>query len=175
MREIIENILEKYELVLIKVDDVSSLPISYRTVYMCKFGCDQYGKYPSCPPNTGTPEEIRAFWDSYKKFILVTTKYTWDALSFDEYKRKFQISLINIQKELLTKGWFYAFALFPGSCRLCKECGMPSLCYRPSDVRPAVSGMGVNMMLYLQRLKNELALLNIPLHIERLFSIILLE
>jgi len=155
------------------IDSVKHLPISIRPLYMCKFGCPEYGKYPSCPPYTGSFDDILRFWESYNAFVLVTTTYEFDD-DFDAYKRNFQYKLINIQKRLQGSNFPYAFAMFPGSCRLCKVCGMPKECYRPWDIRPSVSGMGVELLRYLQQKASKINKVNIYLHTRRLFSIILL-
>ncbi|NOZ92553.1 MAG: hypothetical protein GXO59_04705 [Dictyoglomi bacterium] len=158
----------------ISIDEISHLPISIKPLYMCKFGCKEYGNYPSCPPYTGTYEDIVRFWQSYSRFVLVTTQDEFDE-DFDMYKRNFQYKLINIQRKLRDMGFYYVFPLFPGSCRLCKVCGMPHECYRPQDVRPSVSAMGVELISYLQERTSEIDKVNIYLHTRRLFSIILLE
>jgi len=168
------TIIEKGRLTPAFIDRVESLSISIRPLYMCKFGCPEYGKYPSCPPYVGSIHENRAFVREYEYFVLVTTPEEFGD-DFDGYKRMYQERLLNIQKDLIKAGYFYAFALFPGSCRLCKVCGMPDTCYRRSDVRPSVSAMGIELLPYLQSKETVLQKLNISLHTRRLFSIIFLE
>ncbi len=179
--DLVFQIVREGELLPLWIDEISNLPVSIRPLYQCKYGCSEYGRYPSCPPHTGTFDEITRFIKSYKWFILVTTENTFlyetdiTISAFDEYKRVFQEKLINIQKALYGVNLFHAFPLFPGSCSLCPVCGMPERCFRPQDVRPAVSAMGIELIDYLQEREHKLGKLNIPLHTDRLFSIILLE
>ena len=180
-KELVFQVIREGGLLPVYADEIRNLPISIRPLYQCKFGCSEYGKYPSCPPNTGAFDDIKRFVKTYKWFIVVTTESTFRYNSdfylqeFNSYKRVFQEKLINIQKVLYSMGFFHAFPLFPGSCKLCATCGMPERCFRPQDVRPAVSAMGIELMDYLQMRRHILDKLNIPLHTNRLFSIILLE
>jgi len=149
-------------------DKVEHLDISSRPIYMCRFGCPEYGKYLSCPPYTGTFDEKLSFWNAYEVFVLVTTENSFTSESFKDYKRHFQQKLVSVEKKLRASGFWYAFALFPGSCSLCDICSMPQECVRPQDVRPALSGMGVEVINYMLKM-------NISLHTNKLFSIILLD
>lgn len=149
-------------------DKVENLDISSRPLYMCRFGCPEYGKYLSCPPYTGSFDEKLSFWNAYEVFILITTKDSFTSESFIEYKRYFQQKLVSVEKKLRASGFWYAFALFPGSCSLCDICRMPQECVRPHDVRPALSGMGIEIIKYMRKM-------NISLHTNKLFSIILLD
>ena len=180
-KDLVFKIVREGGLLPVSIDEVRNLRVSVRPLYQCKFGCPEFGKYPSCPPNTGTFDDIKRFVETYKWFILVTTEGTFRYNSdssmqeFNSYKRVFQERLINIQKSLYGIGLFHAFPLFPGSCKLCTVCGMPERCFRPQDIRPAVSAMGIELMDYLQMQSHILEKLNIPLHTSRLFSIIFLE
>ena len=164
----VHKIIVSENLYPIMKDKVEHLYISSRPLYMCRFGCPEYSKYPSCPPHTGTFNEKLSFWHAYQLFILVTTEDSFTSSSFMEYKRHFQRKLISVERKLRASGLWYAFALFPGSCSLCKLCEMPNRCLRPQDVRPALCGMGVEIIKYMREM-------NISLHTNKLFSIILLD
>ena len=99
----------------------------------CQFGCDGYGYALTCPPNSPTPEQTRRMLGDYKYAILVRGDESSDI-------RKIVTTL---EREIFLDGYYKAFAMASGPCRLCAKC--PQFCTHPEQARPSMEACGIDV------------------------------
>jgi predicted metal-binding protein len=96
---------------------------------MCKDNlCGRYGKNYKCPPDIGTPENLKNETLSYETVILIQTIYPIeDSYDFEGMRDGGEIHFENIGKTLNYIKENLTFdnilALGAGGCDLCKKCG----------------------------------------------------
>lgn len=79
--------------------------------------------------------------------MAVIVKIEIDMSNFEGEKREALTYLLKKEKDFFTEGCPFAFALFPGSCNLCEECGFATgeKCPHPTRVRPSVDAVGIEI------------------------------
>jgi len=119
----------------------------------CKYGCENYSKCYSCPPNSVAPEKMRKILKEYKRGILVASK-TKDL----DAQRQFRAALIEMERELFLTKYYKAFALVPCACNTCDKCAVHDGkgCRNPNDSRPCIEGTGIDVFNLVSKYKKSL-------------------
>jgi len=116
--------------------------------WKCHFGCPEYGKGHMCPPDSPTPEQTRALLDCYNRAILFhleapKTPDRW------EISKKYTDMLIDLEAEMFKDGYYKAFVLLVGPCRICKagECAKlrGDYCTFGYRARPCMEACGIDV------------------------------
>jgi predicted metal-binding protein len=120
-----------------KIIAASSVKTAPWVRYKCQFGCDGYGGCLTCPPNSPTPEQAQKIIDSYSKAILIHTPSGWKA----------DISGIvsKLEREAFLAGYYKAFGMGAGPCRLCRICDWKNGCRHADKARPAMEACGIDV------------------------------
>lgn len=139
-------------LAFMKAVPAEMLQFDERAKYMCKFGCKNYNRKHSCPP-----ESLKAFGKinehNYKWAILFATTHQ----IHKEYTR-YQIKALNQQKEfeiqricsqvgdILDFSGIDHLLLSGGPCRQCRECSMTygEVCKKPQLKRISMEAVGID-------------------------------
>jgi predicted metal-binding protein len=112
----------------------------------CQFGCPLHGKGYCCPPHTPTPEQTRALVDSYHRAILFHIEAPKAPERGKRFRQFFEM-LTDLEEEMFKDGYYKAFVLLAGPCRLCRECakltGDP--CLFADRARPSMEGCGIDV------------------------------
>lgn len=113
----------------------------------CMFGCGDYGRNASCPPNVPSVAECRRFFDEYsvaavfrfeKKVDQPQDRFAWT--------KKVNQGLLGLEREVFLAGYQKTFLLFMDSCYLCAECpGVREECKNPRQARPSPEAMAVDV------------------------------
>ena len=113
----------------------------------CMFGCSEYGKNATCPPNVPTISECERFFREYKKAIVFHFEKAFDNPD-DRHQWTPEINkkLLALERETFLSGFQKAFLLFMDSCNLCNNCtGKRNECNKPKGARPTPEAMGVDL------------------------------
>jgi predicted metal-binding protein len=105
--------------------------------YKCQFGCDGFGECLTCPPYSPGPEQTQKIIDSYSKAILIHTPSGWKADISDIVSK--------LEKEAFLAGYYKAFAMGAGPCRLCQECNLKGGCRHADKARPSMEACGIDV------------------------------
>ena len=113
----------------------------------CRFGCGDYGRNASCPPNVPTVPECRRFFDEYESGVIFHfSKTLEDPEQRHAWSRGVNEGLLALERAVFLSGRRKAFLLFMDSCALCPSCaGSRQECARPRSARPTPEGMGVDV------------------------------
>lgn len=116
---------------------VSSVATGAWVRYKCQFGCSGFGESLTCPPYSPVPEETQKILDSYRYAILIHTK--------GRAKKDISKIVLQLEKEAFFAGYYKAFAMGAGPCRLCADCSLKTSCRHPEDARPSMEACGIDV------------------------------
>jgi predicted metal-binding protein len=103
----------------------------------CQYGCPGFGEGLTCPPHTPSPGQTRAVLDSYKKAILLHCK--------SGSLHDISDIVFKIEKAAFLAGFYKAFGMGAGPCRLCVKCNVKVRCRRPYQARPSMEACGIDV------------------------------
>jgi predicted metal-binding protein len=107
----------------------------------CQFGCHRYGQGHCCPPHTPTPAEMRRILDSYTHAILLHRNWKEGVLRIDE----FNDAAVDLELALFLDGYYKAWSMGSGPCRLCEKCNISGQCVHGSKARPSMEACGIDV------------------------------
>lgn len=133
------------EILEIGVDGVKGIaPRSVVTVewvqMKCQYGYPGFGKSLCCPPHTPTPGVTRKVIDSHQKAILLHRK-----LLKGEKAKSFNEAIMNVEVKIFLDGYYKAWSMGSGPCRLCKECDPTTSCEHGFEARPSIEACGIDV------------------------------
>lgn len=101
----------------------------------CQYGCSGFGSSLCCPPYTPTPEEMQEVVDSYEKAIL-----------FEAGRGGARKIAAELERHVFLSGYYKAFGLGSGPCRLCdEECTFEEGCRHSREARPSMEACGIDV------------------------------
>ena len=100
----------------------------------CQFGCGGFNSSLCCPPHTPKPEETRKAIACYRRALLIHCKGDVRPTSL----------VAKLEREIFLAGFYKAFGLGAGPCRLCKRCNLED-CTRPEEARPSMEACGIDV------------------------------
>ena len=101
--------------------DTQSIVFDHRSFLKCRFGCNRWGRYWTCPPHMSiSPETFMEAYAKYSKALIIQTADP----------QKGQDVTLAIEKEaMLTGNSPFAFAMV--LCVQCETCAYPEPCLSP--------------------------------------------
>jgi predicted metal-binding protein len=116
----------------VRTDDIV---FDARSYLKCRFGCNRWGKYWTCPPHLDvSPERFMDAFAQYHRAIIIK--------SVDP--KVGQAVTVAIEKEaMLAMGCSFAFAMV--LCVECEECAYPDPCLYPHLARPSMDAYGIDI------------------------------
>jgi len=123
-----------------KIIDPGSIVTAEWVRMKCQFGCPGFGMSLCCPPHTPTPEVTRKVMDSYQKAILLHRR-----LKKDEGSKILNDIIVRLEIEMFLDGYYKAWSMGSGPCRLCKECDTTGPCKHGYMARPSMEACGIDV------------------------------
>jgi predicted metal-binding protein len=113
----------------------------------CTFGCGEYGRNATCPPNTPGVAECRRFFDEYQTGVVFHfPKAVERPEDRHAWSRQLNQELSKLERDVFLAGYPKAFLLMMDSCGLCAECAaVRSECKNPRQARPTPEAMAVDV------------------------------
>lgn len=128
----------------------------------CLYGCDEYGRTASCPPNVPSVSECDRFFREYRRAVVFhfekevakpEDRFAWT--------RKVNLKLLKLEREVFLSGYEKAFLLFMDSCNICAECtGKKEICKQPKMARPTPEAMAVDVYATVRQMGYPIAVLS---------------
>lgn len=113
----------------------------------CLYGCDEYGKTATCPPNAPSVGECERFFREYRRAVVFHFKKKV-AKPEDRFAwtRKVGLKLLKLEREVFISGYEKAFLIFMDSCNICADCtGVKQTCKQPKLARPTADALAVDV------------------------------
>ena len=120
----------------------------------CMFGCSEFGRNATCPPNVPSVPECREFFEEYTRAAVFHFAKAVDAPEDrHEWSRGVNTALLALERDVFLAGNQKAFLLFMDSCGLCKKCsGDREECKEPRSARPTPEAMAVDVFSTVRRI-----------------------
>ncbi len=111
------------------------------------FGCGNYGKSASCPPNVPSVSECKQFFDEYTAAVIFHFEKAVDEpQDRHAWSKGVNQALLKLERDVFLSGYHKAFLLFMDSCPLCDSCSdSRAECKHPRSARPAPESMAVDV------------------------------
>lgn len=103
--------------------------------WKCQYGCGGYEGCLTCPPHSPPPAETREVLKEYKKALLIHG---------DDHTDVSEIA-VKVELEAFLSGYYKAFGLGSGPCRLCSSCDVDGECRKPKRARPSMEASGIDV------------------------------
>jgi len=157
-----------------KVIDPHSVVTAEWVRVKCQFGCPRFGMSLCCPPFSPTPEVTRRILDSYQKAILLHQQIK-TAQKRRELTNHFNGVLVDLEVEIFLDGYFKAWSMGSGPCRLCKECDTQSPCRYGYRARPSMEACGIDVFTTARQSGFPIEVVRSQEDIANLYGLILVE
>ena len=113
----------------------------------CTFGCAEYGKNATCPPNVPSVSECRRFFDEYSTAVIFHfEKMVDEPEDRHAWSKGVNQELLKLERAVFLTGYEKAFLLSMDSCCLCADCpGVREACKHPRSARPSPESMAMDV------------------------------
>jgi len=120
----------------------------------CMFGCGEYGKNASCPPNTPSVNECRSLFREYSEGVVFHFEKKLERPEErHEWAKHINERLLRLEREVFLAGNPKVFLLFMDSCNICKSCGEQRVkCLNKRSARPTPEAMAVDVFSTVKKL-----------------------
>jgi predicted metal-binding protein len=143
----LEALFEKHGYFDLKWIHPKDIVVSQWVRMKCTFGCGEFGRNATCPPNTPSVAECRRFFDDYSTAVILRFEHKV-AKPEDRHawSREVNQELLKLEKAVFLAGYEKAFLLFMDSCCICAECpGVRTQCQNARSARPSPEAMAVDV------------------------------
>jgi predicted metal-binding protein len=125
-----------------KLIDTEQIIFDPRSHLKCRFGCNRWGRFWTCPPHmTLSQEKFMDAFSKYKKGIIIKTT---------DPKAGQEVAVAIEKEAMLSYGCQFAFAM--ALCVQCEGCAYPEPCLYPHLARPAMDAYGMDIVKTLEPL-----------------------
>lgn len=145
--EQIEALFNKHGCTDFKWIDPQDIVICQWVRMKCMFGCGDYGRNASCPPNVPSVSECRQFFNEYKTGAIFHFAKAVDKPE-DRFlwTREINQGLVSLERDIFLSGYQKAFVLVIDSCTVCEECtGKREECKSPQMARPTPEAIAIDV------------------------------
>ena len=111
----------------------------------CLYGCDDGGKYRTCPPNAPPVDQIRRVVGEFERAILLEVGPLSGAENSDPESRRLNETGLAMERELFLAGFHKAWLMGAGPCDICGACTRGEDCPTPERARPSMEGCGLDV------------------------------
>ena len=120
----------------------------------CLFGCPEYGRTASCPPQVPEVDACRRFFRDYRQAVVFHfQKRVAKPQDRFSWTRSVNRELLKLEREVFLRGAEKAFLLFLDSCNLCPECSSQrQTCKLPKMARPTPDALAMDVYSTVRRL-----------------------
>lgn len=127
--------------------DPKEIVVSQWVRMKCMFGCDEYGKTATCPPNVPSVAECERFFRDYRTAVIFHFEKSVDKPEDRwNWTRDLNRKLLELEKEIFCSGHEKAFLLFLDSCNFCENCsGLRTKCKEPEQARPTAEALAMDV------------------------------
>lgn len=146
-RNKMEEVFQDFGYTDFKWIDPGKIVVSQWVRWKCIYGCGEYGKTATCPPNVPSVSECRDFFQDYKEAVVfhIGKKFKKPEDRFD-WTREINLKLLELERKIFISGHQKAFLLFMDSCNICESCpGKKEKCKEPRLARPTPEAMAMDV------------------------------
>jgi predicted metal-binding protein len=146
-REKLQALFEKHGYTDYKWIKAEDIVVAQWVRMKCMFGCGEYGRNATCPPNIPSVSECQRFFNEYSTGVIFRFQKTVDQPE-DRHAWTKQVNqgLLKLEREVFLSGYQQAFLLYMDSCCICADCsGQRETCKSPRSARPTPEAMAMDV------------------------------
>jgi predicted metal-binding protein len=119
----------------------------------CTFACSDYGQTATCPPNTPSVADCRAFFGEYARGVLFRFAHRVERPEDRKpWMRQVVERLMLVERDVFLAGYPGVFLLAPDNCSLCADCSVELRnCRHLGSSRPAPEAFAVDVFSTVRR------------------------
>jgi len=153
-RKALENLFQSHGFSDFKWIKPDNIVVSQWVRMKCTFGCSEYGRNATCPPNVPTVAECERFFKEYSDAAVFHFEKEVDKPEDRHpWSRKLNMKLSKMEREVFLSGYEKAFLLFMDSCCICKACeGQRGKCKFPRSARPSPESMAMDVFSTIKKI-----------------------
>ena len=147
MKERLESIFQEHAFQDFKWIDPCTIKVSQWVRMKCLYGCNEYGKNATCPPNAPSIAECERFFQEYRHAVLFHVSKRLDSPDgLRKWVRGINRDLLKVEQTVFLAGFEKALMLMIDSCCICTQC-VPKKedCRNPKCARPTVEALAVDV------------------------------
>jgi predicted metal-binding protein len=110
----------------------------------CQYGCGGYNKRLTCPPYSPKPDYTERMINEYSKALLMQIEKIPPKIEHKE-SQKLKKIVADMERVLFLDGYYKAFGMTSGPCRLCRACNTEKPCKYPYEARPSMEACGIDV------------------------------
>ena len=146
-----------------KIISADSIEISHAVRWKCQFGCDNYGKRITCPPDVPSVDETKKMINDFNYALLLH--------GHDD--PEMQKIVVKLEYEIFLNGYYKALGLACGPCKKCENCEPP--CPERETIRPSLEACGIDVYKTVRNNGYEIEVLQNEEEIPDYFAMVLIE
>ncbi|MFX0087915.1 MAG: DUF2284 domain-containing protein [Candidatus Hodarchaeota archaeon] len=157
--------------------DTEKIVVSYWVRMKCMYGCPEYGRKASCPPNVPSVHDSKKFILDYKKAVIFHfAKAFSNPEDRHEWTKKIDLDLLRLEKDIFLAGYVKVFLLLIASCQLCQECTEKrETCKYPKKSRPTPEALGIDVFSTVKQVNYPIEVLRDPTEKMNRYAILLID
>lgn len=115
--------------------------------FRCTFGCSNYGKRGTCPPNVPSIDECRKMISEYGEAVIFHFEKRLESVrDYRPWSKEVVGELMKLEREIFLSGYYKTLLLPFDACMLCDTCaGNRVDCKNPKTARPGVDALGIDV------------------------------
>lgn len=128
--------------------DAAKIAVAEWVRMKCRFGCDNYGRFSSCPPAVPDVAECRAFFSGYSLAAVIRAEMAEpDHRERRRWAHEAHAGLVALERDVFLAGYEKAFVLVFATCRQCAaQCtARREDCRLPYQARPTPEALAVDV------------------------------
>jgi len=147
--------------------EIEDIEFDSRTILKCMFGCNDWGKGPTCPSRPGSLMP----WE----YETVLKKYSWGVIIHSSDKIISQNVSFALEREAFLRGHYFAFSL--SDCAICKDCAgkTGNQCVNQKKARPAFHSVGIDVFKTVRKFNLPLETLKEEDEVQNWYSAVFIE
>ena len=146
-QEKIEELVKKHKVNDFKWMDPNKFVIEQWVRMKCVYGCEEYGKTATCPPNVPSIAECKEFFKGYTSSLVIHYSGSFEKPEERHlWTKNINSQLLALEREVFISGFRKAFLLFLDSCTFCDGCpSKREKCKKPREARPTSEALGMDV------------------------------
>jgi predicted metal-binding protein len=127
--------------------EAKDIVVAHWVRFRCMFGCPDYGKRGTCPPNVPSIDECRQMISEYSQGVVFHfEKKAEKSGDRKAWKKPIALKLLALEREVFLSGYYKTFLISFDSCGLCETCDADRVkCRNPKNARPGADAMGIDV------------------------------
>jgi predicted metal-binding protein len=115
--------------------------------FRCMFGCPNYGKRGTCPPNLPPINECRQMISEYSQAVVFHIEKRLEAVKeYRAWSKEVVSNLTKLEREVFLAGYYKTLLVPFDACMICDTCsGGRTECKNPKLARPGADAMGIDV------------------------------